>query len=271
MSFLYRPTPVVNWGNGPYASSRVLSGWPGASMRGIPAGAGALGSGGPTGAVSRMRRVDTRMQPWLKSSGTMGSFIPNGLGQDDGSGIDWSTAGNISPDVPVFTPPDLTPPDLGLPDSFSPAFSPNLPALIAPSQPPLPASFFTNPSPIIPAPSSDVPVAPNFGPFAGAGPTGTGIPGTQPLNPASIISPAASIVSSIASFFPPKPAAPAGYRQLPGSGGSVAAASTSPLAWFSKSTILQGTPNYLTLLGGTAALLLVTSLFAGGKTGYRRR
>jgi hypothetical protein len=247
MSFLYRPTPVVNLGSGPFASTRVMSGWPGASMRGIPAGAGALGAGGPTGAVSRMRRVDTRMQPWLKTSGTMGSFLPYGLGQDDGSGIDWSTAGDISPDIPVFTPPDLTPPDLG-----SPSFSPNLPALISPSQPPMPTvtpidtSMYSAPNALIPP--------------SGAGPTGTGIPGTQPLNlqpsvPANALASAASsVANAVKNLFSPSTAVPAGYKQLPGYGGGVAPAQPS-------ASVLPGVSN--TLLLGAGVLLLGALALSG--------
>jgi hypothetical protein len=248
MSFLYRPTPVVNLGSGPFASTRVFSGWTTATMRGIPAGAGALGAAGPTGAVSRMRRVDTRMQPWLKASGTMGSFIPNGLGQDDGSGIDWSTAGDISPNLPDFIPPpDLVPPDLG-----SPSFSPNLPALISPGAPPAPPfSAFGNPGMVPP----NLPIL--TPPRPGAGPTGSGIPGTQPLNPVlPAVSAGAGLLNTIKSFFSPSPATQ-NYKTLPGYGGGVAAPPAS-------AGILPGVSN-TTLLLGVGAFVLVMAMSSGGK------
>lgn len=262
MSFLYRPTPVVNLGNGAFASTRVLSGWPGASMRGIPAGAGALGAAGPTGAVSRMRRVDTRFQPWLKTSGTMGSFIPNGLGDGtDSSSIDWSSAGDIAPNIPTFNAPDLTPPDLG-----SPSFSPNLPALISPSQPPflLPPvvpvdqSMYSDPSALV-APS-------------GAGPTGTGIPGTQPLSnlqpsvPASAIAAAASsVANAVKNLFSPSPTVPAGYKQLPGYGGTVAPAAAAPGITTAGAGVLVGGALLNTVLWVGGGLLLVSALMGRRK------
>lgn len=233
MSFLYRPTPVVNWGSGPFASNRVMSGWHGATMRGIPAGATRLGGPSPTGAISRMRRVDTRMQPWLKTSGTMGSFIPNGLGQDDGSGIDWSTAGDVTPTLPDLPPVDLTPPDLG-----SPSFSPNLPVLVSPGQP---ASLIPT---SVPIDTTMSPVSTTLTPPAGAGPTGTGIPGTQSLaslQPSVPPSALQSIGNAISSLFAPSSAkAPAGYTQLPGYAGTVAAASASVLPGVSNSALLFG-------------------------------
>ena len=136
MSFLYRPTPVVVIGGGAFSSHRTLARFPGAVMNGIPAGGSVLGKAGPSGGVSRGRTVDTRRQPWILSGGTMGEFVPNGLGQSDGSGIDYSGA-FASPTIPdsslaapvdfvgplapgeVYTPPA---PDLGLP-SFSPSES----------------------------------------------------------------------------------------------------------------------------------------------------
>jgi hypothetical protein len=236
-SFLYRPTPVVNLGNGAFASTRVMGFLPGATMRGIPAGASALGKAAPTGASSRMRRVDTRYQPWLKTSGTMGSFLPNGLGQDDGSGIDWSTI-DVSPTPPVSALPDLVPPDLG-----SPSFNPNIPVSIGPTQPPPPP--------------------------AGAGPTGTGIPGTRPLNPATqAVGVGTGLLNTVKNFFAPSaPPAPAGYKALPGYGGApVVSGGTS---WFSQKTILpQLGSNGLVLAVGVGLLLM---LGGGGYAAGRSR
>lgn len=254
MSYLYRPTPVVNLGNGAFASKNAGRGLPGSTMRGIPAGSSRLGAGAPTGAVSGMRRVDTRMQPWLKSSGTMGRFIPNGLGQTDPSAIDWSTAGDITPiSPPDFTPSYVPPPDLGLP-----AFQPVAPALI-PSYFPAPPSL-SEPSMI---PASGI-----LTPPAGAGPTGTGIPGTQPLNPALLVSQATGLVSTIKSWFAPAaPAAPAGYKALPAVGGAPVAAPS----WFSQQTLplsQQLGSNGLVL---AAAAVLILALGSGGYAAGRSK
>jgi hypothetical protein len=245
MSFLYRPTPVVNLGNGPFASSRVINGWTGATMRGIPAGASALGKASPTGAASRSRRVNTAMQPWIQMSGTMGRFVPNGLGQDDGS--DWSTAGDVAPILPDVPPlsPDLVPPDLS-----SSTFSPNLPALIPVAGPAAPAPFDTT---MISAPTT-------LTPPAGAGPTGTGIPGTQPTNrpaflPSTQSSAISSILNNVKSFF--APSTPPAYKALPGYGGG--AAVVPPAA----ASVLPGVSN-TALLIGVAAFVVVLGMGASG-------
>lgn len=258
MSYLYRPTPVVNLGRGAFASQNVHSGWPGAVMRGIPRGTGPLGSGSPTGATSRMRRVDTRQQPWLKTSGTMGSFIPNGLGdfndvfwdEDWGSGggssgssgIDWSAAGDISPnfDAPVpFSPGSIAAPDLGTGLS-----APNLPINIGISQPPAPLA----PSPV---------------PAAGAGATGTGIPGTQPLQ---VATQSLSLLQKIFGAPTPTPALKTPYTALPGYGGVPI---TSGASWFSQSTLMPSIGSNGLVVGIGVALLLV--LGGGGYAAGRSR
>ena len=253
MSYLYRPTPVVNLGNGAFASKNVMNGWPGATMRGIPAGSSRLGAGAPTGAVSSMRRVDTRRQPWLAASGTMGRFVPNGLGDDASSAIDWSTAGDISAlPAPDFTPSYVPPPDLG-----TPAFLPTAPALI-PSYFPAPPSL------------SDTAMIPASGiltPPAGAGPTGTGIPGTQPLNPALMVSQGVGLVNTIKSWFAPAaPAAPAGYKALPAYGGTPAAAPS----WVSQKTLplsqQLGSNGMVLAAAAVAVLVLGSGGFAAGRS-----
>lgn len=241
-SFLYRPTPVVNLGNGMFASKNVMGWLPGATMRGIPAGASALGKAGPTGAVSRMRRVNTAMPPWIATSGTMGSFLPNGLGQDDGSGIDWSTI-DVSPVSPVSAVPDLIPPDLGLP-----GFSPNLPVSIGPATPPVAPIDWTSAMNVRPTLPVRTPPPP-----AGAGPTGIGIPGTQPLNPAmTAVSAGTGVLNAIKNFFSPAPAAPAGYKALPGYGGAPVAAAS----------VIPGVSNTALAIG--AALILVFAMSGSG-------
>lgn len=247
MSFLYRPTPVVILGNGAFASTRVLGGrtggCSGATMRGIPAGASRLGGPSPTGAASRMRRVNTSFQPWIKTSGTMGSFIPNGLGQDDGFDSSFDFSGNIAPTLPdVYPTSDFPAPDLGLP-----GFSPNVSAVIPVGAGPLPP-LNLQPS-IYSAPTT-------LTPPAGAGPTGTGIPGTQPLNlVAPAISAGTGLLNTIKSFFTPKPAVATNYKQLPGYGGGAA----TPV----QAQILPGVSNTILLFGVGAVVLI--AVMGGGK------
>lgn len=238
MSFLYRPTPVVVIGGGAFSSHRTLARFPGSVMNGIPLGSSPLGKGAPSGGVSHGRRVDTRQQPWILSGGTMGGFVPNGLGQDDGSlPSDFFSGASASPDIPIdttavpsgaygpllpnetYTPPA---PDLGLP-SFSPGTVAPIPIAIAPPAPPP----------------------------AGTGPTGTGIPGTQPLN---VAQQGISLFQKI--FGVTKPAAPAGYTALPGYGG-VASPGTS---WFSQRTVAP----QLGSNGMVAAIAVVALLVLGG-------
>lgn len=260
MSFLYRPTPVVNLGNGRFSSRNVLNRLPGSVMQGIPAGASNLGAASPTGVTSRMRRVNTRMQPWIKSSGTMGSFIPNGLGQDDGSGIDWSSAGDISPTIPSYTPPDLVPPDLG-----SPSFSPNVPASIPISSAPAPPFALPSPGTLQ---TSNAPVSSTLTPPPTA--NFPQIPGTQPTQPSAATQAASAsggIVNAIKSFFgSSSPTVPPGYKALPGYTGAPV---TSPPSFFSQSTILpQVGSNGLVLGLGLAALLVLGGGgFAAGRSG----
>lgn len=254
MSFLYRPTPVVRLGAGDFSSRSTLNRLPGTTMQGIPAGAGALGKAGPTGTVSRMRRVNTMAQPWIHASGTMHGFTPNGLGDlvDDGTdiGIDWTTYGDSYPVLPDASTPDFSSipaPDLGLP-----AYNPTLPVLIAPSSGPLP-------------------------PIAGAGPTGTGIPGTQPVNTTTVaMQQAGGLLSAITNFFKPSvPAAPAGYKSLPGYGTAVAAPGArstyvagSGASWFTQSTIIPSIPNWGVVAIGVIA---VVALSGGGYAAGARR
>jgi hypothetical protein len=260
MSYLFRPTPVVNMGNGAFASKNVHSGWPGATMRGIPKGASRLGSASPSGAVARMRRVDTRMQPWLKTSGTMGSFIPHGLGDDFGSGLDYSDvdfsgdsgssgfdfggAGDISPlfDAPMpFAPASVVAPDLG-----TGIIAPNLPVNIGIGQPP-------------------APLAPPPVPAAGAGATGTGIPGTQPLQTAT------QGLSLLQKIFgaPTTPAPVTPYKALPGYGGVPVASGAS---WFSQSTLMPSIGSNGLVLGiGVGIIVLLGAVGGGGYAAGRSR
>jgi len=247
MSFLYRPTPVVVIGGGAFSSHRTLARFPGAVMNGIPLGASPLGKGAPTGGVSRGRRVDTRRQPWILSGGTMGEFVPNGLGQDDGSlPSDFFSGTYNSPVIPdsttsvpsdaygplapgeVYTPPA---PDIGLP-TFSPGTYAPIPIAVAPPAPPP----------------------------AGAGPTGTGIPGTQALNTAQQ---GISFFQKI--FGATKPVAPAGYAALPGYGGPPVASGTS---WFSQRTVAPGLGSNGMVAGVAivALLLLSGGSFAAGRS-----
>jgi hypothetical protein len=256
MSYLYRPTPVVNLGNGAFASKNVRSGWPGATMAGIPRGAAPLGGPSATGAAARMRRVDTRQQPWLKTSGTMGSFIPNGLGDDssfdfsgadafgsDTTGFDFSGAGDISPlfDAPLpFSPGSFAAPDLGtgIPsDTGGLIGSPNLPVNIGIGQPP-------------------APLAPPPVPKAGAGATGTGIPGTQPIATATQ---GLSLLQKI--FGAPTTPAVTPYKALPGYGGVPVASGAS---WFSQSTLAPTIGSNGMVAGIAVGVIVLIAAIGGG-------
>jgi hypothetical protein len=246
MSFLYRPTPVVVIGGGAFSSHRTIGGHPGATMLGIPAGGSVLGKAGPSGGVSRGRRVDTRRQPWILSGGTMGEFVPNGLGQDDGSlPSDFFSGASASPDIP---PP---------PDFFSGASaSPNIPiSTYTPPGPDLGLPSFS-PGTYAPIPISSGPPAPS----AGAGPTGTGIPGTQALN---VAQQGISFFQKI--FGTTKPVTP-GYAALPGYGGPPASSAPS---WFSQKTIAPavGSNGMVAAVAVVALLVLGGGGFAAGRSG----
>jgi hypothetical protein len=223
-SWLYRPTPVVAWGRGPFASQNVI-GASGGTMRGVH-----LGHNYAPG-LGKAKAARTARQPWIKLSGTMGDFIPNGLGGlgDDPTYIDPGS---------TLTPPDFAPID---------------------------TSNFLNPATLISTPPfqvTDSILPSTLTPPAGAGPTGTGIPGTQPLNPASLVAPAASLLSSIGNFF--KPSTPknvpaTNYAQLPGYGGAPAP------SFLAQSTIVPGTPNSAVLIGVAVAFAAL------GSSGGRRR
>jgi hypothetical protein len=258
MSWLYRPTPVVRLGNGRFSSWNTIPRLPGAQMQGIPAGASRLGAPAPTGAALRMRRVDTRRQPFIKTSGTMGSFMPwgmGGMGQDSGDGSlpsDFFSGATAAPVAPSVSPIDLS----------APSFQPSVPVDIGIAEAPLPglpSDFFSgaNVNPLVPTATAQVPVAPSFAsPVApaGAGPTGTGIPGTQPVSPVTTaVSATTSILNSIKSFFSPTPKATP-YTTLPGYSAGIV---TTP------ASVLPGVSNTMLLVGGAAIVLLLA--MSGGK------
>jgi len=232
-SWLYRPTPVVVLGRGDFASQNVISGWTGGTMRGVVPGwnyAPGLG---------KAKAAKTSMQPWIKSSGTMGDFIPNGLG-GAGLGDDptWINPGD------TLTPPDFTPID---------------------------TSNLLNPATLIYTPPfqvTDSILPDTLTPPAGAGPTGTGIPGTQPLNPAALVAQGAGLFANaknaIKNFFAPstpKNVPATNYKQLPGVGGPQP-------SFLQQSTIIPGTSNSAVLIGGAVAFALVLALSSSG--GKRR-
>ena len=264
MSWLYRPTPVVVMGGGRYSSRKTLNRLPGSVMNGIPVSPSVLGGPTPSGAASRMRRVDTRFQPWIKTSGTMGSFIPNGLGDDSSLPSDFFSGLDASPTIP-------DPSSSGLPSDFFSGLdsSPTIPnaggALpIDLSAPNIGTSF----NPNIPAPIATYsgPVAPPSPP-AGAGPTGTGIPGTRPVNPpASQASGLMAAAAAVRNWLTPAPKAPSGYTALPGYGG--APATYGGASWFSQRTIAPSIGSNGMVLGVAVVVLLV---LAGGGVAVAKR
>lgn len=254
-SWLYRPTPVVAWGRGPFASQNVLNGWTGGTMRGVVPGwnyAPGLG---------KAKAARTARQPWIKLSGTMGDFIPNGLG---GAGLgddstDFYSGADASPVIPDSVP--IVP--FAAPD-LNPTFSPTAPDFSGGS---IPSSFFAGAfaGPSVPTPPAFSAITPpTFPPSAGAGPTGTGIPGTQPVSPAALVSSGTGLLNSIKNFFTPsapKNVPTTNYANLPGYGGAKP-------SFLAQSTILPGTPNSTVLLGGLAVVVLLGALGASG--GKRR-
>jgi hypothetical protein len=258
MSFLYRPTPVVNFGRGQFASQAVsFKNAPGGVMHGVDLDANYKR------VADALRRVPSG-NPWITASGTMGEFVPNGLGGfglgDDTSDLvppDFYGGVDMSPNIPAFTP-DIAAPDLG-----SPTFSPTAPVFSDPGIGVGPSIPFS-----LPAPGSlqttDSPLSSTLTP-PGAGATGTGIPGTQPLNVAALQAqannPFSSIANAIGSIFKPKPVVPAGYTALPGYGG----VQTTPSfgAWFRQpSALLPATSNGTLILAGVAVVVLLGAMKA---------
>jgi hypothetical protein len=252
MSFLYRPTPVVNLGRGQFASQAVtLANSPGGVMHGVDV------DRNYKPLADRLRRVPAG-NPWIQRSGVMSEFVPNGLGGlDDGlvegdfDTGDFYAGGDFSPNVPAFTPGVIAP------DFGGPTFSPTAP--IFGSQP-VPVVPFALPTPGT-LETTDYSLPNTLTPPAGAGATGRGLPGTQPLNTAALqaTTGASSLLNSIANFFKPSsPVRAAGLTQLPGYGGAPV---TSPLSWFSQpSTILPGTSNATVALSAAAIALILLSM-----------
>lgn len=217
-------------------------------MHGIPAGGSVLGKAGPGGGVSAGRRVDTRRQPWILRGGTMGEFVPNGLGQDDGSLPSDFFSGAYSPPVIPDSSGTVLPTGFVGPAAPGEVYTPPAPDLGLPS---------FSPGTYAPIPISTAGPAP---PPAGSGPTGTGIPGTQALN---VAQQGVSLFQKI--FGVTKPAAPAGYAALPGYGGAAAPGTS----WFSQSTVAPalGSNGMIAAIAVAALLVLGGGGFAAGRSG----
>lgn len=119
MSYLYRPTPVMN----PGPSRDVpLRGLPAGTMRGIIFGADYK----PGSDRLRAARAST---PWIVTSGTMGNFGGMGDAFSDITGIDMQPVDLTS--VPTFdTSQPLSPNFWSMPSPMAP--TPNIPASMAP-------------------------------------------------------------------------------------------------------------------------------------------
>lgn len=231
MSYLYRPTPVI-------VLSGKTVGHDGVIMRRLPAGT--MHGYTPnmvSPALNSIGRRTLRGNPWLVASGTMGSF----LGQDDGSGMDFSGA---------FASPTLPSPgiiDTGAAPSlfdFGGAFS----------------------SPTIPISSGGgLPAAPDIGaPILPAGSGLTTLPAiaapAKPTVAAGTLAPVAaatpSILTSIANLFKPTTLATPMTAAQPG----VYTSTTTTPSWFSQSSLIAGTPNSTVLIFGAAALVALIVL-----------
>jgi hypothetical protein len=259
MSFLYRPTPVVNLGRGQFASQAVtLANAPGGVMHGIDLDRNYKPS------ADKLRRVPSG-NPWITRSGVMGEFVPKGLGGlgddefvDDFSSGDFYSGADYSPNIPAFTPGAIAP------DFGGPIFSPTAPVFGSPlpSGPSIPFA--------LPAPgsleTSWSPLPSTLTPPAGTGASGAGLPGTQPLNTSGLLAASAgtsSLLNSIANFFKPSnPLQKSGLTALPGYGGTPVKAPTSPVSsWFAApSGILPGSSNGTLALSAAALALIFISM-----------
>jgi hypothetical protein len=263
MNYLFRPTPVLTLGHDRGADRVALTKTPAGMMHGWP-----------MGKYSPSRSHGLQGDPWLVRSGSMATFGTMGNEPLRGLGDDFGDD-DFSSDF-----------DTSLPDDFFNS---------AYNSPIIPVSYSgAGESPIIPSPTLYTDGAPDFGGFSvpfqsplqtvmtapppppaavpgGAGATGFGIPGTQPINkPAAAIVPsvaqsAPSLATQIANLFTPKPTA--GSLVIPGVGiNPNTAAYSAP--FLASSTIIPGYSNGTVLAGGAVALLalgLVMSMGSGKK------
>jgi len=261
MNYLFRPTPVVSLGRD-HAKDRTWLSKP-------PAGVMSGDCNCKSSAPCRSRALQG--DPWIVRSGSMAAFGTLGneparehtrgvllgwLGDDGGDDMDFSEAFS-SPVLPTSSAPEIDPFATYGPTSIPigdssilapPPAEPTLPGSIASS------SFSSALQPIV---TQAPPPAP------GAGATGTGLPGTQPLT-----SPTTSLLNAIKNVVAPtntgaiKPLTSTAYTTLPGYGVNPSPGIGS---FLSQSTLIAGVPNATVLFGGVAAIILMGALLGGGK------
>jgi hypothetical protein len=270
MSRLYRPTPVFNPG----------------PPRGIPL-SGAVSGGAMRGYDSSVnwkaffdsKRAALQGSPWIVLSGTMGSFVSHGLGQDDGS--DGS-------DLPL-SPID----DSNL--NLSPLISP-LPVDVYPMPAPIAAAIAPyNPGPVASAPS----IVSSGGSLSSpaASPTSTNAASSMSSLISSIAAAGTSIVKAATgqtqinpTIPPPMPAVsgtssalvaqaqslqaqaaalaasnPTLAAQYTAEANALLAQSGTSSSWLTQSTILPGVPDVAVYGIGIVALIGIAVAMKGGK------
>jgi len=232
VSFTYRPTPVIVLSGKTVGDDHV-------PLRRLPAGTmHGYTPNMASPALNAIGRRTLRGDPWIISSGTMGRFL---LG-DDGSGLDFPPIDTTSVDITG----DLTPPSFTVPQL----------APIVPSSLPVDTTM---------APITGTLVAPTISPISisSQGVTAQAPPsGVQ-----ATVAAGTSLAAAIANFFKP---APAKAVPMTAAQPGVYNAYAAQPSWFGQQSLVAGMPNYQTLLLGGAAILLLSSVFVGGKAGYRR-
>jgi hypothetical protein len=278
MSYLYRPTPVLN--------PRP----PVANLSGAVSGGVMLGCDGSVNwkAYFDAQRAAAQGSPWIVRSGTMGSFVLDGMG-------DASDPGFIDPtSVASFDPSSIDPSLLPLAPvtadpTLSPIFPPGMFSMPSPNAPPMVPYSPGAPPPIVSAggsvltPPSSVPpwqqvvnsllnigtsitkrattggpdVNPAIAPVAP--PPGTVAPATAQ----AMIAQAQSLQAQAKALAATNPAMAASYTQQANLLLAQAGAPAVGTSWFTQSTVFPGLPNWGVLAGGLGLIAIVAAMRSG--------
>jgi hypothetical protein len=227
MSFVYRPTPVIVLSGKTVGGDHV-------PLRGLPAGTMHGYTPNMTSpALNAIGRRTLKGDPWLISSGTMGSFLAQ-----DSSGLDLSTT--MAPDVNTLTPPDFAPivfTDMST-MPLAPTMAPDINTLIPPPTA-APTGSLLSPSQI----------------------TAASQQASAALASQQALSAAPSLLTSIANIFKPTPTVTPMTAAQPGVYNPYA---TTP-SWFQQSNILPGAPNWTILAVGLLAAAMFASAIGGSR------
>lgn len=266
MSYLYRPTPVFNPGPPP----RV-------PLRGLPAGTmHGYADGVNWKAFFDSKRAALQGSPWIVRSGTMGSFLAGGLGDDS---IDLSSlplAPIDTSNINLFSMPAPVPVDFyPMPAPIDPSIAPYNPGPIS-AAPSIVSSGGSITSPGAASTQASTPWAQIVGSLA---PLGTSIikaaTGQPQINPAiapvapttqqSLVAQAQSLQAQAAALAASNPALAAQYtasaNSLLAQAGVTGASSFT--SFLTGSTIIPGIPNFAVIGGGGLVVVLLLSSMAG--------